>query len=253
MTQSKRELLQKFLKGIETGSAMAAAVVDDDQYIQHNPHTAEGGPGVAELFARISKTNPKVKFIRVFEDGDFAFAHNEYDFADVKIAFELFRFENGRAVEHWDNLQPVAGPNASGRTMIDGETEITDLEKTESNRALVKEFAEQVLVGLDLERMPEFVSEDLVQHDPDGNDGLKALREQLLAQDGKRSPRRYNQVHRVLAEGNFVLCQCEGEKSGIHSGIYDLYRVQDGRIAEHWSTVETIPPRGEWKNDNGKF
>jgi predicted SnoaL-like aldol condensation-catalyzing enzyme len=34
---------------------------------------------------------------------------------------------------------------------------------------------------------------------------------------------------------------------------YDLYRIQNGKIAEHWDTLETIPPRGEWKNSNGKF
>ena len=93
---SKKDLLRKFLKGIETGDAMAAAVVNEEKYIQHNPQTHEGGEGIAALFARISKTNPKVRFVRVFEDGDFAFAHNKYDFADVKIAFEVFRFEDGR-------------------------------------------------------------------------------------------------------------------------------------------------------------
>lgn len=76
---TKKDLLKRFLKGIETGSAMAAAVVDENKYIQHNPETREGGEGIAALFARISKTNPKVTFCRVFEDGDFAFAHNEYD------------------------------------------------------------------------------------------------------------------------------------------------------------------------------
>jgi len=33
----------------------------------------------------------------------------------------------------------------------------------------------------------------------------------------------------------------------------DIYRVQDGKIAEHWDTLEAIPPRSEWKNSNGKF
>ena len=68
---SKKDLLRKLLKGIETGDAMAAAVVDDERYIQHNPQTHKGGEGLAALFARLSKTNPKVTFVRVFEDGDF--------------------------------------------------------------------------------------------------------------------------------------------------------------------------------------
>ena len=76
--------------------------------------------GIAELFARLSKTSPRVTFKRVFEDGDFAFAHIEYDFRSLRAAFEVFRFEDGKAVEHWDNIQPLRGPNLSGRGMQDG-------------------------------------------------------------------------------------------------------------------------------------
>lgn len=37
------------------------------------------------------------------------------------------------------------------------------------------------------------------------------------------------------------------------TAYYDLWRVQDGKIAEHWDVMADIPPRSEWKNDNGKF
>ncbi len=249
-TPSHRTLLKTFLSGIETGSAMAASVVDETTYIQHNPQTREGGPGIAELFARIAKTDPKVTFLRVFEDGDYAFAHIIYDFADVKIAFELFRFENGKAVEHWDNLQPVAGPNASGRSMTDGATAITALDQTEANRARAREFAQTVLVGGQTARIAEFTTAELIQHAPDIADGAAAL---MSAVSGDAPLRRYHRLHRVFAEGNFTLCQCEGARLGVHAGIYDLCRWDAGRIVEHWSTVEPIPPRDLWKNDNGKF
>lgn len=172
---SKREQIQKLLKGIETGDPEAATVVNEAKYVQHNPRTAEGSEGLAELFARLAKTNPRVTFIRVFEDGDFAFAHNEYDFAGVEIAFEVFRFEEGKAVEHWDNIQMRKPPNPSGRSMLDGETAIADLDKTEANRAFVSEFARQVLVDRNLDRLGSCVDDDLIQHDPDFGDGVAAL------------------------------------------------------------------------------
>ncbi len=65
--------------------------------------------------------------------------------------------------------------------------------------------------------------------------------------------RRYDTVHRVLAEGNFVLCICEGAKNGIYSGIYDLFQVEGGRIVEYWNTIEAIQLHGERKNNNGEF
>ena len=243
---SKKDLLRKLLMGIETGDAMAAAVVDEERYIQHNPQTREGGEGLADLFARLSKTNPKVTFVRVFEDGDFAFAHNEYDFGGVRVAFEVFRFEGERAVEHWDNIQRLAGPNASGRGMTDGATVISDLDKTEANRALARDFVEVVLIGRSFDKFGEYMHEALIQHAPDIADGVTALSTSM-------GNYRYDRLHRVLAEGNFALCVCEGAKNGVHSGLYNLFRIDDGRIAENWTTVEAIPPRDQWKNDNGKF
>lgn len=251
--ETKRDLLQRFLKGIETGDAMAAAVVNEDKYIQHNPQTHEGSEGIAALFARLSKTSPRVTFKRAFEDGDFAFAHNEYDFASLRAAFEVFRFEDGRAVEHWDNIQPLLGPNPSGRGMLDGATEITDLDKTEVNRALARTFVEEVLIGRQPERLADFIAEDLIQHSPDLADGLPALRAALEQTEDGRPALVYERLHRVLAEGNFALCVCEGRRKGVHTSFYELFRIEAGLIAEHWDTVEAIPPREEWKNDNGKF
>jgi predicted SnoaL-like aldol condensation-catalyzing enzyme len=57
----------------------------------------------------------------------------------------------------------------------------------------------------------------------------------------------------LLVEGNFGLCVSEGFLDGVHSSFYDLFRVADGKIVEHWDTTEAVPPRSEWKNENGKF
>lgn len=63
----------------------------------------------------------------------------------------------------------------------------------------------------------------------------------------------YHRVHRVLAEGNFVLCVSQGNYDSIPSAFYDLFRLDSFKIVEHWDTNEKITPRSEWKNDNGKF
>ena len=96
------------------------------------------------------------------EERDFAFAHNEYDFSSLRVAFEVFRFEDGQAVEHWDNIQPKLGPNPSGRGMLDGATEIVDREKTEANRAFVRAFVDTVLVHRQLDKLEDFIAEDLI-------------------------------------------------------------------------------------------
>ncbi len=119
MHPNKKDQIRKLLKGIETGDPESVAVVNEDKYIQHNPLTPEGSEGLANLFKRLSKTSPRVDVVRVFEDGDHVFAHTDYDFNLLEIGFEVFRFEDGLAVEHWDNLQQKPSrPNPSGHTMI---------------------------------------------------------------------------------------------------------------------------------------
>ncbi len=64
---------------------------------------------------------------------------------------------------------------------------------------------------------------------------------------------RYDTLHRVIGEGNFVLAMSEGELAGEPTAFYDLFRVEDGKVVEHWDVIQTIPPQEEWQNENGKF
>ncbi len=254
MTLAKKDQIRALLKSIESGDPGPVAVVNEEKYIQHNPQTHEGSEGLVDLFQRLSKTSPRVNIVRAFEDGDFVFAHTEYDFSRRNIGFEVFRFEDGRAVEHWDNIQTRLGPNKSGRSMVDGPTEAVDHELTESNRAIVRSFVEEVLVDGQLDRLANYVDDgDYVEHNPRLGDGVSALR--LALDDADKGQRHivYHRIHRVLAEGNFALCISEGILGGAHSAFYDLFRVAEGKLVEHWDTTEKIAPQSEWKNNNGKF
>ena len=64
---------------------------------------------------------------------------------------------------------------------------------------------------------------------------------------------KYDKLHMIFGEGNFVLTASEGEIGGVHSSFYDLFRVENGKIVEHWDTIEAIPSKETWKNTNGKF
>ena len=254
MTVTNKDRIRALLKSIETGDPGPVAVVNEAKYIQHNPQTHEGSEGLAALFKRLSRTSPRVNVVRAYEDGNFVFAHTEYDFASRKIGFEVFRFEHGQAVEHWDNIQERQGPNQSGRTMVDGPTEADDLELTESNRALVRSFIDKVLINGHLDQLTDFVDEhSYAEHNAGLGDGVSILRSAL--EEGDESGRRidYRRIHRVLAEGSFVLCVSEGSYGGDHTAFYGLFRLANGKVVEHWDTREHIAPRSEWKNDNGKF
>lgn len=263
MTLKRKEQICALLKSIETGDEASIIVVNPNKYIQHNPETHEGGEGLAALFKRLSKSSPRVNIVRIFSDGDYVFGHTEYDFSTSRVGFEVFRFEGDQTVEHWDNIQARTGPNLSEHSMVSGETVVADIEKTEANREQVRLFVNEVLIGGNVQRLSRFVSEhSYIEHNPRLSDGLSSLQAALMmpsdaipVREGNNESKeiQYDTLHRVLAEGNYVLSVCEGFLKNRHTSFYDLYRLADGKIVEHWDTTETMPPLSAWKNDNGKF
>ncbi|MEM6785580.1 MAG: nuclear transport factor 2 family protein [Bacteroidota bacterium] len=243
------------LESLETGDPEAISYINPETYIQHNLGVADGLEGFGAVMQNAPEGGFKAHVIRAFEDGDFVFTHTEYDFFGPKIGFDIFRFEDGLIVEHWDNLIEVQPPNPSGRTQIDGPTEVTDLDQTDANKAYVRAFVETVLMGGDTSDLTSFVNPaQYHQHNPavaDGLDGLGAAL-QYFAENGLVME--YDTLHTVLGEGNFVLTVSEGRfGAGAPTSFYDLFRLEGGLIVEHWDVIETIAPESTWKNDNGKF
>ncbi|MEM8599069.1 MAG: nuclear transport factor 2 family protein [Bacteroidota bacterium] len=243
------------LESLETGDPEAISYINPETYIQHNLGVADGLEGFGAVMQNAPEGGFKANVIRAFEDGDFVVTHTEYDFFGPKIGFDIFRFEDGLIVEHWDNLIEVQPPNPSGRTQTDGPTEVTDLDQTEANKAHVRAFVETVLMGGDTSDLTAFVNPTTYhQHNPavaDGLDGLGAAL-QYFAENGLVME--YDTLHTVLGAGNFVLTVSEGRfGTGEPTSFYDLFRLEDGLIVEHWDVIETIAPESTWKNDNGKF
>jgi predicted SnoaL-like aldol condensation-catalyzing enzyme len=253
MTGRKQQVVD-LLKSIETGDSRPLALIDAGKYIQHNLAVADGLAGLAALLKSLPPGAAKVNTVRVLEDGDFVFAHSEYELLGPKVGFDIFRFEGGKIVEHWDNLQDTpTTPSPSGHTMIDGPTAPGDLDKTEANKALMQSYMADLLAGRK-DRFPGYFNGiAYIQHNPWVADNLTGLLAGLaaLAREGKAVA--YTKVHRVLGEGNFVLVVAEGTFGAEPTSFYDFYRIENGKLAEHWDTLESIAPRAEWKNANGKF
>lgn len=198
-----------------------------------------------------------VENIRAFEDGDKVFLQTVYNFAGAgeQVAFDIFRFDNkGKIAEHWDNLAAKAEPNPSGHTQIDGTMEVTDLDKTEENRKLVEDFLYDVMQGNNLDKTPGYFDGDTyIQHNTGIADGVSGLNEALAALAEQNIQMIYTTTHQVLAQGNFVLAVSEGTFGDKPTAYYDLWRVENGKIAEHWDVMETIADKSTWQNQNGKF
>jgi len=138
--------------------------------------------------------------------------------------------------------------------MVDGPTEATDRVLTEANRTLVRTFVEEVLIARRLDRLDAFLSaSEFRQHNPNSEDGSDIVRADLERSVEGEHAVVYTRLHRVLAEGNFVLAVIEGSSGGVHTAFYNLFRVDEGKLVEQWDTIEAVAPNSEWKHDNGKF
>ena len=253
---SPKAKVRAVLESIETGDFSAFEYIHPTRYVQHNLMLADGLDGIVSVVGSRPRGSFKARVIRVYQDGDHVFAHTEYDFFGPKVGFDVFRFEDGLIVEHWDNLQPMQPPNRSGRTATDGPVHSFDMRRTESTRRIARDFVEQNwLHGGDT--YDQFIRGDCyVQHNPAGADGLAAFREVIAQLGGRGVTLRFTKVHKVLAEGEFALVMSEGlfgPDGGQPTAFYDLFRLQDGFITEHWDVIEPIAPVHEHRHRNGKF
>ena len=261
--QTEQSQIDKALALINTfasGDTETARELLDENYIQHNLAYGTGEEafiGSVEYLAS-AEAPTTVENIRAFEDGDYVFLQTVYNFAGAgeQVAFDIFRFdEDGEIAEHWDNLATLAAePNPSGHTQIDGTTEITNLDKTEENRELVENFLYDVMQGNNPDKTADYFDGDTyIQHNTAIADGVSGLNEALAALAEQGIQMIYDETHMVLAQGNYVLAVSEGTYGGAPTSYYDLWRVENGKIAEHWDVMETIADESTWQNQNGKF
>ena len=261
-TKTEQTQIEKALALIDTfatGDTDTAKELLAEDYIQHNLAYGTGRDAFISSVEYLASADEKttVENIRAFEDGDKVFLQTVYNFAGAgeQVAFDIFRFDNeGKIAEHWDNLAAKAEPNPSGHTQIDGTTEVTDLDKTEENRKLVEDFLYDVMQGNNLDKTPDYFDGDTyIQHNTGIADGVSGLNEALAALAEQNIQMIYTTTHQVLAQGNFVLAVSEGTFGGEPTAYYDLWRVENGKIAEHWDVMETIADKSTWQNQNGKF
>lgn len=242
-----------------TGDVEKARSLLAEGYIQHNLAYGTGAEAFAGSVAYLAGTPVKTTLntVRAFEDGDKVFLQTVYNFAGSgeQVAFDIFRFdENGKIAEHRDNLAAVTPANPSGHTQIDGYNKLEDLDKTEENRRLIKEFLVDVMQGKHPEKTPEYFDGDkYIQHNSTIADGLSGLGAAPEALGKQGITMVYDKTHQVLAQGNYVLAVSEGTFGGAHTSYYDLWRVENGKIAEHRDVMEKIAEKSTWQNQNGKF
>ena len=258
--QKLQNAINLYMEGIRDGNPREAITkYTGARYTQHSTGVRDGREGFIEFFEPFIARNPvrDIQVIRSIVDGQYVFLHvyqslnngeNEWvttDFFDTD--------ENDKIIEHWDVISRYSPGNPSGHTSIDGPIEIKDLDKTEENKALVRSLIQDALMeGGNPQNLDRYISTDqYIQHNAEVPDGLEPF--QKLATAPNR-PLNYKEIVLLVGQGNFVATLCRAnwkdEKIDQDYAQVDIFRIENGKIVEHWDNVEPVP---EVSVNGGKF
>ncbi|MBX3242278.1 MAG: nuclear transport factor 2 family protein [Chitinophagaceae bacterium] len=121
----------------------------------------------------------------------------------------------------------------------------------EKNKQIATAAYQRIFGNLDISGVDEYMSKDFIQHNPtiaDGPQGVKALVQMLLSQGV--SKQKINFKH-IVSENDIVFLHSRYEMAGKEWRFIDIYRIKNGKLAEHWDAMMPMPD--EPANNNQMF
>ena len=110
------------------------------------------------------------------------------------------------------------------------------------NKEVIRKFYAEVFNGHDLAAAEKYIRNDYIQHNPrveNGLDGFKKFFTMMFA----RSPGFHFDIKLLIAEDDYVVVHGNATGTGISLGgaVVDIYRLENGRLAEHWDVLQQVP------------
>jgi predicted SnoaL-like aldol condensation-catalyzing enzyme len=133
-----------------------------------------------------------------------------------------------------------------------GAAAAADSKKIEQNKQLVTAFYDAAINQKNYEAAVGYLGAQYKQHNPtaaDGKEGLKGFIDFLKA----RFPKQRGEIKQVIAEGDLVVLHVHSTRGDGTPGraIVDIFRVENGKVVEHWDVIQDIPEKAA--NTNGMF
>jgi predicted SnoaL-like aldol condensation-catalyzing enzyme len=127
-----------------------------------------------------------------------------------------------------------------------------DAAQMEVNKKIVVDFYEKGLNQRDFEAASKYFGAQYIQHSPSAPDGPQAFKG-LVELLRTKFPNSHSEIKRVFADGDFVILHVHNvrEPGTRGSAIVDIFRLEQGKIVEHWDVRQEVPEQAA--NSNGMF
>ena len=127
-----------------------------------------------------------------------------------------------------------------------------DAKQMEENKKIVAAFYDAALNQKDFDKASPYLGPRYTQHNPlaaDGREGFKGFITFLK----DRFPNNRSEIKRIFADGDYVIVHVHAvrEPGTRGNAIVDIFRLEGGKIVEHWDVVQPIPDQAA--NSNGMF
>jgi len=210
-----------------------------EDYIQHNPTVKQGRAGITEMINYL-KTVPlppvgaKSPIIRAIQEGDLVVTHLDVVFMGKRMAvIDLFKLKDGLLAEHWDAIQQMPDQTGMTITATNGSNEIDQSASAIKSKGIVDRFYKAIM---NKDAAANFIKSDYIEHNPAVIHSGKSL-DVYLSDDINREI----EIHRTIGEGNFAVVQSEFKRGDKAFALYEIFRIAQNKIAEHWSVEQAIP------------
>jgi predicted SnoaL-like aldol condensation-catalyzing enzyme len=122
----------------------------------------------------------------------------------------------------------------------------------EANKKIVVDFYNKGLNDKDFDAAAKYFGPRYIQHNPGGADGPQAFRN-FVTFLKEKFPNSHNEIKRVIAEGDLVVLHVHSVRTPGERGraIVDIFKVEDGKIVEHWDVIQDVPEKSA--NSNTMF
>ncbi len=122
----------------------------------------------------------------------------------------------------------------------------------EANKKAVVELYDKALNQKDFAAASKYFGPRYIQHNPTAPDGIAGF-EKFLAFLREKFPASHSEIKRVFADGDYVILHVHAvrEPGTRGAAIVDIFRLENGKIVEHWDVRQEVPEKAA--NDNGMF